>query len=80
MSQNGGSITDRMMGAAFLNVDTFEEVEHDENATGQAAMVVAMVAVAGAIGASGRGPLLAVGAAVGALVAWGIYAAMHILF
>lgn len=80
MSANGGSITDRMVGAAFLDVDTFEEVEHDENATGQAAMVVAMVAVAEAIGSSGEGPFLAIGAAVSALVAWVAYSALHILF
>jgi hypothetical protein len=40
-----------MVGATFLSVDTFEEVEHDENATGQAAMVVAIVAVARGVGA-----------------------------
>jgi hypothetical protein len=68
-----------MMGAAFLNVDTFEEVEHDENATGQAALVVAMVAVAAAIGASGQGPFLALGAAVGALVAWVVWAGVTFL-
>jgi cytochrome bd-type quinol oxidase subunit 2 len=45
-----GSLVDRMMGAAFLNVATYEEVEHDETATGQAAAVVAMVAVAMALG------------------------------
>jgi hypothetical protein len=79
MSAAGGSITDRMMGAAFLKVDTFEEVEHDENATGQAALVVAMVAVAEAIGASGNGPWLAIGAAVSALVAWVVWAGVTYL-
>ena len=38
-----GSLVDRMVGAAFLNVGTYEEVEHDDTATGQAAAVVAMV-------------------------------------
>jgi hypothetical protein len=79
MSAPGGSITDRMMGAAFLNVDTFEEVEHDENATGQAALVVAMVAVAEAIGSSGQGLWLALGAAVSALVAWVVWAGVTYL-
>jgi len=32
------SIVDRMKGAAMLDVATFEEVEHDEQATGQAAV------------------------------------------
>ena len=45
-----GSLVDRMVGAAFLNVGTYEEVEHDDTATGQAAAVVAMVAVATALG------------------------------
>ena len=44
------SLTERMIGAAMLNVATYEEVEADETATSQAAIVVAVVAVAGAIG------------------------------
>ena len=46
-----GDLVQRMLGAATLNIDTFEEVEADETATMQAAAVVAMVAVASAIGA-----------------------------
>ena len=34
------SIVDRMKGAALLDVATYEEVEHDTEATGQAAVVV----------------------------------------
>ncbi len=37
------SFTERMIGAATLDIATFEEVEHDESATGQAAAVVALV-------------------------------------
>ena len=44
-----------MMGAAKLDAGTYEEVEADSTATGQAAIVVAIVAVAQAIGASGHG-------------------------
>jgi hypothetical protein len=44
------SIVDRMRGAAMLDVATYEAVEHDTNATGQAAVVVALAAVASAIG------------------------------
>ena len=79
MSTPGGPITERMMGAALLSVDTFEEVEHDQNGTGQAATVVAMVAVASAIGASGGGLLTAVGAAGSALLAWLIWAGVTYL-
>lgn len=41
MTARDTSLTRRMMGAAFLDIDTYEEVEHDETATVQAAGVVA---------------------------------------
>jgi len=63
------SLTTRMMGAAMLDVDTFEEVEHDSSATGQAAAVVAIVAAAQALGAWG-GPLAMGRAAMAALLGW----------
>lgn len=65
-----GSIVDRMTGAALLSVDTYEDVEHDQDATAQAAAVVALVAVAQAIGASGTGLLGAFSAAGAALIGW----------
>jgi hypothetical protein len=40
----------RLIGAALFRVPIYEEVEHDHTATGQAAAVVALVAVAAAIG------------------------------
>ncbi len=40
----------RMMGAARLNVATFEDVESDSSATMQAMMVVIIVSIAGGIG------------------------------
>jgi hypothetical protein len=40
----------RVIGVFKLDVDTFEEIEHDQSATGQAAIVVAIVALLGAIG------------------------------
>lgn len=69
-----GTMVERMMGAAFLSTSTFEEVEHDQTATGQAAAVVTMVAVAQAIGASSSGLVGAAGAAVAALVGWLVWA------
>ena len=71
------SLIERMVGATFLSVDTFEEVEHDQDATGQAAMVVAVVAVvavARGIGVSGEGLIVASFAAVFALANWAIWA------
>ena len=69
----------RMQGAALLDIDTFEEVEHDASATGQAAAVVALVAVAQAIGGAGDGLLAAGGAAIGALLGWGVWAGVTYL-
>ncbi|ODS56191.1 MAG: hypothetical protein ABS36_07215 [Acidobacteria bacterium SCN 69-37] len=43
------SLQERVIGAMRLQPSTFEEVEHDQAATSQAAMVVAAVAVAGVI-------------------------------
>ncbi len=40
----------RMMGAARLNVETYEEVEHDRSATPQALLVVIAVAIATGVG------------------------------
>ncbi len=40
----------RMLGAARLNVDTFEDVEHDKSATIQALAVVIIVSIAGFVG------------------------------
>ncbi len=41
----------RILGVLKLDVATFEEIEHDENATTQAAIIVAIVAILSAIGA-----------------------------
>ena len=68
-------LVDRMRGAAALDVATYEEVENDLTATGQAATVVAIAAVAAAIGAprSGGGGVIA--ALITQLLGWAIWAA-----
>ena len=48
------SIWDRMKGAAMLDIPTYEEVEHDENLTTQAAMVVLIAALARGVGGWSR--------------------------
>ncbi len=68
------SFGDRMMGAAKLDVDTYEEVEADHTATTQAAGVVAIVAVAQAIGAAGSGGSGVILGIVGAVVGWLLWA------
>jgi hypothetical protein len=50
-----GDLVRRMLGAATLNIDTYEEVEHDTTATAQAAAVVVLVAMASSVGAARTG-------------------------
>jgi hypothetical protein len=51
------SWTERMVGAAKLDANMYEEVEADTAANAQAAGVVALVAVAQAVGSIGEGTL-----------------------
>ncbi len=67
-------LVDRMVGAALLDVNTYEDVEADGEATGQAAAVVAMTAVAAAIGQLSLGPVAMVGQALASLVRWIVWA------
>jgi hypothetical protein len=64
------SLGDRMLGAATLNIDVFEEVEADATATKQAALVVALVALASAAGGVRSGAPGAINAIVAAYVGW----------
>ena len=66
---------ERMIGAARLDPDVYEEVEADQSATGQAAAVVVIVAVAGGIGAAGFGGVggLIFGIIFG-LIQWAVWA------
>jgi hypothetical protein len=59
-----------MIAAAKLDVSIYEEVEADSTATGQAAGVVVLSAIASAIG-SWDNPL---GGLIGALIGWAIWA------
>ena len=49
------TFSERMIGAAKLNVGVYEEVEADTQATGQAAGVVLLSSLAGGIGSLGLG-------------------------
>jgi hypothetical protein len=68
------SFTERMIGAAMLNVAIYEEVEHDESATGQAAVVVVLAAIASAIGSAGEGVGGALVGLLSALFGWLLWA------
>lgn len=71
------SFTDRMMGAARLDVRTYEEVENDAGGTGQAMLVVLLSSLAGGIGVSSLGvpgPGGVVGGIIAALAGWIVWA------
>jgi hypothetical protein len=68
------SIIDRMIRAAKLEPHVYEEVEHDQSATGQAMLVVVLGVIAAGIGALGGGLGLFLGWAVVALIGWAVYA------
>jgi hypothetical protein len=73
------SLTERMMAAAKLEIAVYEEVEHDTSATGQAAIVVGIVAVCAAIGNAGDGGQGALGALISAYVGWLVWAGVTYL-
>lgn len=74
------SFGDRLIGAAKLDVNIYEEVEADTSAIGQAMAVVAMASIAAGIGSlrdAGISGLLM--GTVGALVGWFIWAGLTYL-
>ena len=69
------SFVDRLIGAARLDSSVYEEVEHDRDATGQAAIVVVAGAIAAGIAGLGSEGVagLVLGIVLG-LAGWAIYA------
>ena len=68
-------IQDRMLRAAKLDVELYEEVEHDEGALGQATTVVVLSAAAAGIGSLGAGGLAGlIGGTLAALLGWYVWA------
>jgi hypothetical protein len=63
------SFVERLVGALRLDAPTFDEIEHDPGALGQAAAVVVLAGVAAAIGAAGQGGG-AIGAVLGSILGW----------
>jgi hypothetical protein len=68
------SIVDRMIRASRLDEHLYEEVEHDPDATGQAAIVVVGTSIAAGIGGAGAGIVWIPVVAVISLLAWALYA------
>ena len=69
------SFVDRVVGVARLDRSAYEEVERDQTATTQAAIVVVAVAIAGAIGGVGDGAEGAIVNGLLAILSWVIVAA-----
>lgn len=74
MTGRSNGLIPRALGAALLDVPTYEAVEADRTATGQAAMVVLLVAVSGAIAASGEGSQGMIASVFNAFAGWLIWA------
>ncbi len=66
-------LIDRMVRAAKLDANVFEEVEHDRGATAQALAVVVMASAAGGLGLGGGLGAVVIGAVV-ALAGWWVWA------
>jgi hypothetical protein len=70
------SFVDRVLGAARLDVRTYEDVEADTTATPQAMGVVVLVALASGVGALTSGGTGVVGSVVSELVRWVVWAVL----
>jgi hypothetical protein len=68
------SFTERLLGAARLDVQIYEEVEADETAMGQAMLVVILSSLAAGVGSAGYGALGFFVGTVGALIGWFVWA------
>ena len=73
------SMFDRMKGAAMLDIATYEEVEHDESLTTQAAIVVLIAAIARGVGGFNSGENGIIVGVVAALFSWLVWAGITYL-
>ena len=71
------NLTERMIGAAMLNVATYEEVEADNDATPQAMVVVVLSSLAAGVGGLSLGGVKGLLAGlIGSLIGWAVWAAV----
>lgn len=75
----GRSLSQRMIGAATLDIPTYEDVEHDTTATTQAAIVVGIVAVCAGIGGIGAGKGGIVTGVLSAYIGWLVWSGVTFL-
>jgi hypothetical protein len=67
------SFIQRVLGAATFRIEVYEEVEHDPGATAQAALVVGLVALAGAVGGFELGPGGLLAGVLSAYLGWALW-------
>lgn len=79
MSDRKRSFGGRVIGAAMLDVETYEEVEHDPDATLHAAGVVAIVAICAAVGGASSGEGGIIGRPIASLLGWLVWSAVTFL-
>jgi hypothetical protein len=70
------SLTDRMIRAAKLDRELYEEVEADAGATSQALGVVVLASLAAGIGAAGGEPVVIIASILSALLGWLLWAVL----
>jgi hypothetical protein len=71
---SSSSFVDRVIGAIRLDPATYESVEHDTDATWQAALVVVVAAICSGVGSSGGQTQGLIGGVLASLVFWAIFA------
>ncbi len=75
-STGSAAIVDRMIGAAKLDIPTYEAIEHDESATPSALVVVVLVAIAGAIGGLDEGGRGLIAGLLISIIGWAVFSAI----
>lgn len=73
------TLQERIIGAAMLNPATYEEVEADQSATGQAALVVVAAAISSGLGSLWYGGSIVVWMIIAALIGWAVWAGLTYL-
>ena len=75
VSSSSSGFVDRMIRAAKVDSDLYEEVEHDQSATGQAAIVVVGTSIAAGIGSAFTGSAASIIVLpIAAIVSWAVFA------
>jgi hypothetical protein len=73
------TFTERIIGASRLDVRIYDEVEHDNDATVQAAVVVVLVAAAAALGGVDRNAAAIITAIAVGIIGWLLWAGITYL-